>query len=192
MQSLPADYSTGRYMSTSQQKRPDDADIAKAEAARVATVRASIQHDRIEALERERLMLRAINAQLLQTTANAREAGRCEALEIIARLDPKRLMDLHVHITDGPNGQEHKWSREGLAALLGVSTDNPMSRVLESLESGYWDTASRLMDANLRIRDLQRQLEIAQAQTSPAETQPVQKSSQREPSDGIRKRMQGR
>lgn len=179
-------------MNTSHPKRLEDADIAQAEAARVATVRSSIQHDRIESMEREARIMRSIIAQLRRTTADAREAGRAEAVEILSRLDPTRLIALHVHESEGPNGIERQFSREGLANLLGVSADNPVSRVLESLETGYWDCASRLMDANLRIRDLQRQLDLAQSQAKSPDVLPVQSTFDRQPSDPIRKRMQTR
>lgn len=179
-------------MNPSHSERHDDADIAQAEASRVATVRSAIQGDRIESMEREARIMRSIIAQLRRTTADAREAGRSEALEIISRLDPVRLMALLVSKEEGDDGVAHKWSKEGLANLLGVGSDNPMSRVLESLETGYWDCASRLMDANLRIRDLQRQLEIAQSPRHQAEPMPVCTNSQRLPSDPIRKRMQTR
>lgn len=179
-------------MNTSHPKRLEDADIAQAEAARVATVRSSIQHDRIESMQREARIMRSIIAQLRRTTADAREAGRSEAVEIISRLDPVRLIALHVAKEEGADGVEHKWSKEGLANLLGVGADNPMSRVLESLESGYWDCASRLMDANLRIRDLQRQLDLAQSQAKSPDVRPMQSTFDRQPSDPIRKHMQTR
>lgn len=179
-------------MNPSHSERPYDADIAQAEAARVATVRSSIQHDRIETLEREVRLMRAVVAQMRRATADARAAGRAEAVEILHRLDPMRLVASHAQEFEGPGGVEHKWSKEGLATLLGVGTDNPITRVLESLESGYWDSAARLLDANLRIRDLQRQLELAHAPSQSLGNQAAQPTTQRVPSDGVRRNMQPR
>lgn len=138
--------------------------LGDAESKRVLQVQNELQRERIAKLERESELLKMLLRNERLANANPRAAGRADALEAIARINPVKLMQSMVEYGEGGKMQ---FNKKALGAALGVGEKNPIESVIHELETACLESAERLLAAQLRSRALERQLEVAHEAPAP-------------------------
>lgn len=129
------------------------------ETGRVRAVHGDLAARRVAELELEVARLREQLAIERDISSAPRRAGRAEALEIIARIDPEVLIERMTELKHDGSGRR-LWKRAAMESVLGVSPGNAVQSLTKRMEDVVLDASASLNLAQANLAALERTIQV--------------------------------
>lgn len=129
------------------------------ETSRVRVVHGDLAARRIVELDLEVARLREQLAIEREISSAPRRAGRAEALEIFARIDPEVLIERMTELKQDGSGRRH-WKRAAMESVLGVSPGNAVQSLTKRMEDVVIDASASLNLAQANLAALERTIQV--------------------------------